>query len=393
MKEILTLLMLTIFISQGYSQQFIDFNQGGIKEESYYSVIPYKNVGGLIIVETEINGKKYKFMVDTGASASLSQNVFSELNPQQISKTKVSDSNGKTDSLIIAIVPNIKLGVLNFSDIPAIVLPSYPIFECFKIDGIIGSNMIRNSVIRFSSKDSTITICKSSQQLNLKKKESTRIILTNGQSNPIISIEAKNKKSVREQILFDSGMTGLYQISLNHFNIFNAKGIFDDLIQSKGGSDIGFYGNGNDTVVYMGRIPEILINKTQFKNISIKTTPANERIGAKLFDYGIVTIDYFNKRFYFESYDKSYDVFNKEFPIDIMVEAGKLLVATVWSDSLKDQIKRGDQILTVNGVDFENIEPCKMLTDSNYFKFSDTVVLTIKSTDGCQKTLTIRKEL
>jgi predicted aspartyl protease len=393
MNKLLILLFFSIFIYQGYSQQFIDFNQGGIKEESYYSVIPYKNVGGLILVETEINGKKFKFMVDTGAPAALSQNVFNELNLQHISKTKISDSNGKTDSLIIAIIPNIKLGDLDFTDIPAIVLPSNTFFDCFKIDGIIGSNMIRNSIIRFSSKDYTLTICNSPQKLNLRKKESTRIILTKGQSNPIIGIEAKNKKSVREQILFDSGMTGLYQISLNHFNFFNERKIFDDLIQSKGGADIGFYGNGNDTVVYMGRIPEILINKTQFKNISIKTTSGGERIGAKLFDYGIVTIDYLNKRFYFESYEKSYDLLTKEFPIDIMVEEGKLLVATVWCESLKHQIKRGDQILTVNGVAFENVEICKMLTDSNYFKSSDIVVLTIKSTDGCQKTLTIRKEL
>ncbi|PZX11684.1 aspartyl protease [Breznakibacter xylanolyticus] len=393
MKKILTFLFFTLFINPGYSQQFIDFNQGGIKEESYYSVIPYKNVGGFIIVETEINGKKYKFMVDTGAAACLSQNVFTELNSQNISKTKVFDSNGKTDSLIIAIVPNIKLGDLNFTDIPAMVLPSNTIFDCFKIDGIIGSNMIRNSIISFSSKDSTITICNSTQKLNLKKKESTRIILTKGQSNPIIGIKAKNKNSVREQILFDSGMTGLYQISLNHFNFFNKKKIFDHLIQSKGGGDIGIYGNGNDTVVYMGRIPEILINNTQFKNISIKTTSGSERIGAKLLDYGTVTVDYINKRFYFESFEKSYDLDNKEFPIDIMVENGKLLVATVWSDSLKDQIKRGDQILTVNGVTFENVEPCKMLTDSNYFKLTDNTVLSIKSTEGCQKTITISKEL
>lgn len=69
MKRILTLLFLTIFINQGYSQQFIDFNQGGIKEESYYSVIPYKNVGGLIMVEAG------KLLVTTVWSESLKDQI------------------------------------------------------------------------------------------------------------------------------------------------------------------------------------------------------------------------------------------------------------------------------------------------------------------------------
>jgi hypothetical protein len=385
--------ILFLIISQTYSQQFFDFNTGGIREERYYSEIPYSKAGGLVIVEVEISGKKYKFMLDTGASGALSTDAYNVLNIQPIKKSRITDSNGKSDSLIIALIPNIKLGELNFFDTPVTVIPENDMFKCFGIDGIIGSSMLRNSIIRFSSKDSTVTITNISDRLKLDKKKSSEIELIKNQSLPIIKIIAKNKKTAREPLLFDSGMTGLYQISMGHFNVFNKRKMFTDLIQSNGGGDVGIYGNGKDTLVYFGRIPQISINQVQFKNISTTTTIGGERIGAKLFDYGIVSIDFINKRFYFESFEKSYDLYKKELPFDIMVENGKILIATVWDKKMKDQIKRGDQIIAVNGTNCEKIETCKLLSNHNYLKFKESNELTIQTSDGNQKTIMIKKDM
>ncbi len=391
MKRILILILWLLFVLPCQSQEFFDFNKGGIEEESYYSVIHYTNVGGYVIVEVEIGEKKYKFIVDTGASAALTQSTFDELNIKKSSKTKISDSTSKTDSLTTVIVPDIKIGDLNVVNIPAIILPANIIFDCLKIDGIIGSNMLRNSIIKFSSKDSTLTITNSPTKLNLKRMESTRIeLLANYSSQPTIWIKVKNKKSGKEQLLFDSGMMGLYQMSLTHFKYFNHKGLLKDVIQSKGGNNIGIYGNENDTLTYFARIPEIQICKTEFKNISFRTTPGLERIGAKLFDYGIVTVDFINKRFYFESYEKSYDVLYKEFPFDLKVENGKLLVATVWNENLKKQMEPGDQIIKIDGIDYEHVDSCKVF---NNFKIKDIDVLIIRSADGCEKTITLKSDM
>ncbi len=394
MNKFLITFLFLLCVKTIQSQEFIGFNHGGIKEKSYYSVIPYNNVRGLIIVEPEINGKKYKFMVDTGAPAALSQNTFEELNIPKTCRVNMEDSSAKTDSVITTIIPNIKLVDLNFTDVPAVVLPANIIFDCLNIDGIIGSNMLRNSIIRFSSKESSLTITNSTKELNLKKKESTRIELMKekfASSHPLIRIDVENKKlKGREQLEFDSGMTGLYQISLNHFKVFNEHKIFKDIHQSRGGDNIGFCGNENDTLSYFARIPKMQICKTELKNISLTTTPGIERVGAGLFNYGIVTVDFINKRFYFESYKESFNLFHKEYPIEIKVEDGKLLVATVWNENLKKQIKEGDQIVKVDSVDYEYVEACQIL---NNFNITDHNVLTIKSTDGCEKVIIIKDDM
>ena len=53
----------------------------------------------------------------------------------------------------------------------------------------------------------------------------------------------------------------------------------------------------------------------------------------------------------------------------------KLIVGFVWEETLKSKITFGDEILEVNGIDFNTIDICDFITKESIFKESDTRII------------------
>jgi hypothetical protein len=192
-----------------YPQKGVNLNTGGTKQKHYYTVIPYREVKSKVIVQCSINGKPYNFFVDTGAAMSITSKVFKELQPDIIGTVLMNDQAGIVDSIQVANLNDITLGNVTFSDIPTAVVKDSEIFECFGVDGLIGSNLLRNSIIQFSAQTHTVIITDDAKKLNLKRKYASRMELSAVQSNPFIRIEAINgNTTATDNLLFDSGMEG-----------------------------------------------------------------------------------------------------------------------------------------------------------------------------------------
>ena len=73
--------------------------------------------------------------------------------------------------------------------------------------------------------------------------------------------------------------------------------------QATGSFTFGLNGTPADENYYKFTAPQLLINGVAFKDITTETTYGeSSRIGADLFKYGLVTLDYKNRAFYFEPY-------------------------------------------------------------------------------------------
>ena len=59
------------------------------------SVIPYRMVGGKMIVDMTINGQVRSFIFDTGGQMALTGELCEELNIPVVDSVKVTDVNGK----------------------------------------------------------------------------------------------------------------------------------------------------------------------------------------------------------------------------------------------------------------------------------------------------------
>jgi hypothetical protein len=361
--HLILLLVFFVFPPFFFSQNTVNANQGFTEQKNYLLTIPYEEVKGKIIVDVIINNKNRKFILDTGAATTISEQLFKELNPKQLGKVDVADQSGLKDSARIISLPTVKINDLIFRDIPAMVLSKNPIFECFGVEGFIGSNLLRNSIVQFNSKDKTITLTDDPKSLNLKKKYSNEMELSYIQSNPFIWIKLKNgNASANEKILFDTGDDGLYMLSINAYKQISGQlDIFQKLAESKGTYSVGMHGTATTSQNFIVNIPTLEVNDLKFNNVTAKTTYANtSRFGSEILSYGKVSLDYKNKRFYIEPFEDVSEIALEKriWAVDPIIEKDKAVVGIIWDKTLESKINVGDQILKFDDIDYQNLDFC-----------------------------------
>jgi PDZ domain-containing secreted protein len=76
-------------------------------------------------------------------------------------------------------------------------------------------------------------------------------------------------------------------------------------------------------------------------------------------------VDYKNKNFYFIPFSSNeIDVREKQFAISFVPKNNKLFVSTLWENYLYDKISAGDQVISIDGVNYENVSICDLILKS-----------------------------
>lgn len=400
MKKLLILLMSTMLLFPAAAQDETPIMlQGEAVQKNYHTVIPYDDSSGLPVITVEMKGEKYRFLVDTGASTSIKKSLSDLFDLRQIGSHSVGDSGGNSDPLNICIMPDITVGNVVFSGVAAYVINDDMMFmECFGWDGIIESNQLRKSIIRFSSKDKTITLTNDLRDvgLNEKKEYICELFLEPFQSFPCVWFKIEDKVEATIQPGFDSGMVGVFDLALRHFYEFREHGVFSDssISQSLGSVSYGIHGKAVDTIQYRFRVPGLWVNnKTMVKNVTMNTTNSeNSRFGMGLLKYGDVTIDYKNKGFLFDPHERdSLDYYEKDEPISLNMDNNKLIIGVVWDKTLSNEISAGDQVLAINGFDLGNLDKCQLFTFNYKDIMKETYIFKLKDKDGNIKEIEIKR--
>jgi len=398
MKHILTILITLLSISS-FAQGTINANQGSVENKTYFSSIPYQELNGKIIIEIAIEDVNYKFLLDTGAPTSISKRLLKTIATKPLGKVKITDQSGLVDSLEVVKVPRITIDGINFIDTPAFVSnnDSAPFYSCLNIEGIIGSNLLRNSVIQFNSKKKQVTIANDSKDFNLKRKDALEMKKDDIQSNPFIKIQLKKEDHTgNEYVLIDSGDNSFYVISNAVYHELEPQiNVFEVLAEGKGSFSMGLFGTAEDSEHLAIKIPMLQMGRTQFANVLTKTTYGHSsRIGSEIFDYGIVTLDYHKGRFWFEPFtqEQPLQLSEKLWGIEpVLNNENELVVGIIWDKTLEDQIKVGDRILKLDDIDYSAMDFCEIMNSS--FKVSKPeALLTIEDNATKEiKSITLRR--
>ena len=390
MKKITLVILLTgIFVNTKIVAQDFSFNQGGANSD-YFEIITYEIKNEKILVDVVLGGKKRKFILDTGSSTMITENLYKELKPEIISTELVLDKFNNKDTLIVVSLDEINFGGVIFRNIPAYALNITPDwFECLRVDGIIGSNMLRKSIVQISSKDKTITLTNNQKKLNLNKDHISELKL-NETSYPIVKFKIEK---VPLRLLFDSGDEQLLSLSNNLMNkIINGekKNPFEVISKGYGSHTLGLIGVEQNSIKSRVKVSFIEINKTRMRNLVFDTENSMQScIGAKLLDYGVVTIDYLNENFSFEPFESKIDLTEKKWQISPTMINGQFVVGTVWGE-LISQIKPEDKIIAIDSINYEESNICDLL--KNNLKKKDKILLTIEDANGLRKKIEIEKK-
>lgn len=380
MKKIITLFTLLI-TGLFYSQEIPNLNHESTKETNYFTTFPYEELRGKMIVSAELNSKKYNFVFDTGAPTAISSEIVEELKLNTRGDIEMRDQSSLSSNMEIAIIENLGLGGINFKNTPAIILKDMTMFECLNVDGIIGSNILRNSVLQISAKDKSITLTDKAERLKLRKKDSFEMTVNPIQSTPYINVFYLNgKESAHESILVDTGMEGFLDLSVHVYkNAIEKVDIFKILSKSFGTYSAGVHGLAQESESYTILVPKLQIGKNYFTNVKTHTTTDyTSRIGTDVLKYGVMTLDFINKRFYLDPYDKNKvrDVSSKTWPIMFSMNENKMVVGIIWDEKLNGKVNIGDEVIKFGRYHYETMDFCeKFMTRINSLNNEENIIL------------------
>ena len=135
-----------------------------------------------------------------------------------------------------------------------------------------------------------------------------------------------------------------------------------------------------------------MIGEGCFNNVITETNKGGSAaIGSRLLDYGNVTLDFVNGRFYFDARNETNDLNEKHWPIRPTVIGNKLVAGIVWAKAL-NLLKPGEQIITVNKKSFPEVNLCDMLNREPIIAGTDSATVTIKDKQGKERIIQIVKE-
>lgn len=370
--------------------QRVSFNKGGTDSKNYYEEIPYEFVNDLMFVTTEINGVKRKFLFDTGAPVQVTSELFEELKLEVINHTNVTDATGKKTSLDIVAIPELKLNNLSFTGTPALVSNS-SLYKCLHIDGVIGSNLLRKSIVRIVPSKRVIILTDDETKVPIDKKMQARLVIGEPQSYPFFLMKITDKDVV--SIGFDTGSRNFLRVTESFAKQFEKDNLFEKISSGYGSNHVGLFGLQTPDSLYRLKIPSLNIAGCTFTNVVSETAKSNNnRMGVKILDYGIVTIDFIHRFFYFEPNGSNTNLNEKLWPLKPMVADNKLIVGVVWG-KLKDEIKSGDLIIAIDDVSCEAMNFCDWVDGkSDRMMDKETAILTIKDEKGIVKKISIAKE-
>jgi hypothetical protein len=212
------------------------------------------------------------------------------------------------------------------------------------------------------------------------------------QSSPFFKVRVEPKVST--QLLFDTGDDRLMSISDNYMSVFERAHAYQVVASGYGGNRLGHNGAEKDELKYRLQIGVMSVGDVTLRNVVTETAHNNStngnRIGARLLEYGVVTLDYVHGRFYFEaSRDGEIDANETGWPISLKYDDGKAVVGVVWSN-MKDSVTAGMQILAVDDRPCERIDVCEMLMKP-LLQGKERAVIALKGGDGVVRKVEIAK--
>lgn len=370
----------------------INFNQGSINLKEYYEVIPYETEIGKIILPVTINNKTYRFLLDTGAPNLFSTELLKEINVAEGDSINVNDANNQDQKMKFAVVPQLKIGNLVFENQAGLIynFEEHNLLSCYKIDGFIGSNLLRNSIIKMNGANKTIIITNKIKSLNIDKKP-IKMKLVGNQKLPYVELKlvGKNNEKASDMVLVDTGMDGLYDMSKRAYSIFEKSKIFKALYSATGIGGSGLFGSGNSNEQKLLEIENANLNQQIINNITVSTTSDdNSRIGLDILKYGDVTLDFLNKKFYFES-TKTIDVKEKTPKFYTSVQNDKVVVGLVWDEKLKLLMNTGDEVISIDQINISDMSLCDFLRLKKEWKNKESYILKLKNKEGQISEITI----
>jgi hypothetical protein len=344
-----------IFVTQSCAVKWTDAIQyGSVTKVSNIEVVDVEIRNNLIIVPITIKGKEYRFLFDTGAPFSISKELQENTNFKTVSKGNIVDSDYNRKKVKWVRVNSINIGNVSFKNQTAFVgdFNANPIMNCLEIDGIIGSNLIRQYNWTIDQEKYTLSL---SSKTGIDTREDSLVLpfKTDNQYNIYVDINI-GKLSIKN-VLVDYGSNGSIALSNEIFALLQEKNIVNKTFIEKGINQSGIIGKPVELNRKISYSDSVRINNLSIENVMLRTGKTVS-LGNDFLSRFKVTIDWNSKNLYLLKSDKVRDKSNTAgFRIGYTLEKG-IYVQSVMekSDAYNKGIRPNMEVVKIDSLDFKN---------------------------------------
>ncbi len=346
----------------------------------------------LLFTTIKIQGKPYKFLIDTGAPFVLFEKNKKKVKLNKSKKIKTRDSNQNVKKVRSVFLDDIAIGDLKYDQVRALLLNlDGPILNCLEFDGILGANLMANAVWQFHKDSHYVLIATDTTGLLSPDHDAQVMKLKGWQKSPYISVTINRDDPI--DALFDTGFTNYFTLPSKHFNSLQSE--FSNLGVKKffGFGSEGAFGRTLETTTYIS-VDSLVVGDHIFSPASFHLdNDDNAKIGVKFLNDRVVTLDFINKMFYFSNQQAEASISAESFGFSPNIRNGQIIVGTIKrGSSLEKRISIGDLIVQVN--DQELSDPCKdLLVLRNLMNSSTVLTFKIKTKNGIKEIRAIKQNI
>lgn len=396
-KTSILLILITLFSINSYAQndKLLQWaNQGTVKNEDYNSEIPFRYVNGYIFIDIIQNDKKYNFLFDSGAEATLiDKSIINEFEFEPFSTSNISGPLIKNGDVKTITLSAISISDIEFNDIGAVAF-DLQVFKskfCEKLDGVIGSTLLKKTKWQIDYKNKVIRLSNDISNLISEKPKYT--LTTNipekGWGTETIEL---NIDGYTSQFNFDTGN--------GRSKIVSQPNKIKDFTTNNNSSIIE-YGFKKSATDYKFIAQSVTIGDIKLDNqiISLENEVGNlQLLGNRFFENFIVTIDWEKHQVFLEPVKEilSDKLFSFELDFKANFESNKIEIATGLKSFTKEhKIEEGAILLKVNETDVSNFSHQELCDfwNSEWPKITDAEKLNIViSQKGKSKEIVLTKK-
>ena len=352
-------LLLCVETSAQLQSYKLDFT---LSKKKFADTIRIKYENGQVLVPVDIDGKRYQFLLDTGASQGSIFHDTKIKSSEAFGQIRSSDGNNNKDTLQMVRIPRVTIGTLSIKNYRAMVLRHSRLRNA-NCDGILGFDLVKKGLLmKIDVRNGLLILTDLKHHFDADR--GNLLKFKKGLQTPYIEVTPFMGYS--EQALFDTGSKLFYSINREQFKKNEHKMVNRAQIEGRsfGCVTIGHMGaEAMDEVVLLS-LESLCVGNFLLKDVHVFTSQTKSHLGAGILKYCAVTFNPFKGTVNFEPYDgvKSCVVGNKQIEISIVPnKGGRPMVGFVWekSEYYKAGFRTGDILVAVDGKPLNSIEDYK----------------------------------